>query len=225
MPLLKKFFFVKKAKPGPAHIWTSLEAGKNQTTERCALEKGHSSLLRDYNIFNRQKWGLIPANSVSVPASTAGLPSITLIVRKGDNMRVFANEGDVIAALQDIPGAGDLRAVDFSAIPYSEQIQLVHNTSLLIGMHGAALFHLLTMNLGSPRCCGVIELYHKRWSQSAAVPTVSNMARFLGVEYAVLRSKEIETVEEIRKRGKGTFVDAPALRELAIKAVIALAEK
>jgi len=41
----------------------------------------------------------------------------------------------------------------------------VHNTSLLIGMHGAALFHLLTMNVGAPRCCGVVELYHKRWSK------------------------------------------------------------
>ena len=29
---------VFQAKPGPAHIWTALEAGKNATTERCSKE-------------------------------------------------------------------------------------------------------------------------------------------------------------------------------------------
>ena len=92
-------------------------------------------------------------------------------------------------------------------------------------MHGAALFHLLAMNVGAPQCCGVIELYHKRWSQSEAVPTVSNMARFLGMEYSVLRSKEVETVAEIRARGKGTFVDADELRELATRAIASLVHR
>ena len=92
-------------------------------------------------------------------------------------------------------------------------------------MHGAALFHLLTMNIGSPACCGVIELYHKRWSQSEAVPTVANMARFLGMDYSVLRSREEESVKVIRNRGTGTVVDAAALRELAIKSIGNLRKK
>ena len=78
------------------------------------------------------------------------------------------------------------------------------------------------MNIGSPACCGVVELYHKRWSQSEAVPTVSNMARFLGMEYEVLRSKETESVAEIRRRGKGTYVDAAGLRLAAERAVARL---
>lgn len=89
-------------------------------------------------------------------------------------------------------------------------------------MHGAALFHLLSMDVDSAVGCGVIELYHKRWSQSEAVPTVSNMARFLGVDYYKLRSKEVESVQEIKSRGKGTMVDAVELRQIATTAVAKL---
>lgn len=92
-------------------------------------------------------------------------------------------------------------------------------------MHGAALFHLLSMDVDSAVGCGVIELYHKRWSQSEAVPTVSNMARFLGVDYYKLKSKETESVPEIRKRGKGTMVDAIELRQIATSAIAKLNDR
>jgi len=127
--LLTRSFF--QAKPGPAHIWTSLEAGKNATTERCARETGNSWLLRKYNNFNRAKWGLISEESgLALPSQVPPrkAPTVTLIVRKGDNMRVFANEGEVVSALSNIPGAGQFRAVDFSSIPFQEQIEVVHNT-------------------------------------------------------------------------------------------------
>jgi len=92
-------------------------------------------------------------------------------------------------------------------------------------MHGAALFHLLSMDVGASACCGVVELYHKRWSQSEAVPTVSNMARFLDMEYEVVRSVEPESVAEIRRRGKGTFVDTENLRRAAEKAIGRLVQR
>lgn len=43
-------------------------------------------------------------------------------------MRVFANEKEVVQALQDIPGAGELRIVDFASIPFQEQVAVAHNT-------------------------------------------------------------------------------------------------
>ncbi len=131
-------FDILKAKPGPAHIWTSLQSGTNQTTEQCSKTWGSSWLLHKYNRFNREKWGLIPTSNTgvqSVAPSTSSVsaldiskPSITLVMRKGSNMRVFANEDEVVKAISDIPGAGVVRAVDFSAIPFSEQIELVHST-------------------------------------------------------------------------------------------------
>ena len=123
-----------KAKPGPAHIWTSLQAGTNQTTEQCSKSWGSSWLLHKYNRFNREKWGLIPTTSRTGPLLPPEdpKPSITLVMRKGTNMRVFANEDEVVKAVSGIPGAGIVRAVDFSAIPFSEQIELVHGTRYLI---------------------------------------------------------------------------------------------
>jgi hypothetical protein len=142
----KKVVF--QAKPGPAHIWTSLEAGKNQTAEKCSRTNRYSWLLHEYNKFNVGKWGLAsstsrqaprlaPASSSVVKAPTARgaalkaaakNPTITLITRKGSNMRVFANEKEVVQALQGIPGAGELRVVDFASIPFQEQVAVAHNT-------------------------------------------------------------------------------------------------
>ena len=81
------------------------------------------------------------------------------------------------------------------------------------------------MNVDSTSCCGVIEMYHKRWSQSEAVPTVKNMAKFLGFDYRVLRSSETEDVRQIRHRGTGTVVDSKSLRLLAIDAIAHLNKK
>ena len=84
--------------------------------------------MRDYNKFNREKWGLLPPGASFSPPPIERGPSITLIVRKGDNMRVYANERAVIQALTDIPGAGELRVVDFASIAFEEQVALAHNT-------------------------------------------------------------------------------------------------
>ena len=142
---------VFQAKPGPAHIWTSLEAGKNQTAEKCSRANRYSWLLHEYNKFNVERRGLASSpsrqaprkasSSSSSPAvaktpltrgaaakATAKKPSITLIARKGNNMRVFANEKEVVQALQDIPGAGELRIVDFASIPFQVQVAVAHNT-------------------------------------------------------------------------------------------------
>lgn len=133
---------VFQAKPGPAHIWTSLEAGKNATAETCSKRNRYSWLLHQYNQFNVEKWGLAspagapPASAVASAVRTStrvappvlARPSITLIARKGDNMRVFANEGEVIEALRGVPGAGEVRVVDFASIPFQEQLAVAHNT-------------------------------------------------------------------------------------------------
>lgn len=211
---------VFQALPGPGHIWDSLKsAGENLTTERCANEEKDSWLLREYSAFNRKMWGLLPAKPQE---DILGAPTITLVVRKGSGDRSFANEDGVIEVLRGIPGVGDIRVIDFAAIGFGEQKSLVHNTSLLIGMHGAALFHLLEMDIGA-RPTAIIEMYHKKWSQPQyPPPSVSTMAKFLGIDYYVLRSNETETPQEISKRGTGTMVDTDGLRSVAATAIAKL---
>lgn len=126
---------VFQAKPGPAHVWTSLEAGTNQSTERCS-HKGRSWLLREYNHFNRKKWGLMnrrddfASDADITKRQERPLPSITVVHRKGKaNMRAFANEGEVIRAFEHIPGAGEVKHIDMASLQFAEQIELVHNVS------------------------------------------------------------------------------------------------
>jgi|MDSY01.2.fsa_nt_gb hypothetical protein len=101
-------------------------------------------------------------------------------------------------------------------------------TSILVGMHGAALFHILSMNIEAPRCCAVIEMYHKRWSQNEVhgnPPSIGNVARFLGIRHSILKSSEVEEVSTIRNRGEGTVVNVGELRKITIGAVQALLKK
>ena len=125
-----------QAKPGPGHIWTSLAWGDGQAAERCshatATGKAERSwLLQEYNRFNRERWGLLGAEQAADRARMFAVPRVTLVVRKGTNMRVFANEREVVGTLAALPGI-EFQAVDFSAIPFADQIATVHNTRWVI---------------------------------------------------------------------------------------------
>ena len=54
-------------------------------------------------------------------------------------------------------------------------------------------------------------------------PSVGNIARFLGIKHYILLSNEEDEIETIRKRGKGTLVDIPALKVAAAGAIAHLA--
>lgn len=100
------------------------------------------------------------------------------------------------------------------------------SASVLVGMHGAALFHMLGMNVDHPKCCAVVEMYHKRWSQFAThghPPSVGNMARFLGIRHSYVLSDEKDDVSTIRSRGQGTVVAIAALKTAVEAAVAAMA--
>ena len=125
-------------------------------------------------------------------------------------MRGFANENELVATIESIPDLA-LQAVDFATIPFSEQMKLVHNTSILVGMHGGGLFHTITMNIARP--CAVVEIFPKRWGGGRG-PTIQHMARLLGIKYYSIESREEETVAELRKRGKGTTIEAGELRRV-----------
>ena len=93
-------------------------------------------------------------------------------------------------------------------------------------MHGAALFHMLGMNVDDAKCCAVVEMYHKRWSQFAThghPPSVGNMARFLGIHHSYVLSNEKDDVSSIRSRGEGTVVDVASLKTAVEAAIAALA--
>lgn len=117
--------------------------------------------------------------------------------------------------MKDVPGVDSFRAFDFGEHPFSEQMRIVHNTSILVGMHGGGLFHTLSMD--TDRRVSVIELYPKRWADGRG-PTIGHIAKLLGIRHRKLESTEPASVQEIKKRGTGTLVPATELRELVASA-------
>lgn len=51
--------------------------------------------------------------------------------------------------------AGVFRQVDFASLSFTEQVKLIRETNILIGMHGAGLSHLLFL----PKEAFVIEFF------------------------------------------------------------------
>lgn len=50
----------------------------------------------------------------------------------------MSNEGALLSALREIEGV-DVVAQDFSLLTFSEQMHVIHNTSVLLGFHGAGI--------------------------------------------------------------------------------------
>ena len=68
---------------------------------------------------------------------------------------------------------------NFSA--YFEQIALVSQSSIIVGMHGAGIALALHMSVGTKYCCGVLELYPT--GEYSPIRGHGNMLRRMGVHY------------------------------------------
>ncbi|KAL0476835.1 EGF domain-specific O-linked N-acetylglucosamine transferase Eogt [Acrasis kona] len=69
----------------------------------------------------------------------------------------------------------NITAVDFGTISFKEQIEIIQQSDILIGMHGAGMTHLMWM----PDESVVVELFPKEWHSSG----FRNLAKWLGKRY------------------------------------------
>lgn len=74
------------------------------------------------------------------------IPVVTLILRHRTNLknvgRILANEAEVVKMLKE-GNMIDLHVVDFNYMPFSEQLKLIRNSSVIVGVHGAGLMHIM----------------------------------------------------------------------------------
>eukprot|EP01032_Pedospumella_encystans_P018298 gene18298-20835_t len=99
----------------------------------------HTSLFEAYRRHVLQAFNLL---DVAPPP----IPSVTLSLRhrsKEKNVgRVMGNEDEVVSVLKK-GNLLDLRVVDTAKMSYSEQLKLIRNTNVLIGIHGAGLMFIM----------------------------------------------------------------------------------
>lgn len=71
---------------------------------------------------------------------------------------------------------------DLASISYIEQLRLISSTSIIVGMHGAGISHLMHMSIGTRYCCGVIEIFPK--GLFSQIRGHGNMARKMGLMFS-----------------------------------------
>lgn len=110
-------------------------------------------------------------------------PTITIVNRSNRVGRVIANIDDLVKDLKHDPSI-DVQVVDFATIPLREQIRIIRNTNILVGIHGAGLFHMMFL----PKEAVVVELFLKTWRNTE----YRNMAKYFGLTYLSWQNQKEE---------------------------------
>lgn len=112
---------------------------------------------------------------------------ITFLSRKTKYRQVL-NENQLIAAI-NTNKKYFVRRISFErGMPFSDQLQVIRNTDILIGMHGAGLTHLLFL----PNWATIFELYNCEDPNC-----YKDLARLRGVNYVTWKDKsKLKTIDE-----------------------------
>ena len=191
--------------------------------------KGPSSLYQRWNLQLRFNYGFLKPYYDSIHAdmrcnqsgsaappyhnitnmNTDHVMQVLLVVRKGASgdgtvrtSRFFLNTDDIIASLKTISGIVFL-PVDLSVLSFEAQLEVIGNSSIVIGMHGAGVTHSMHMAIGTKYCCGVVEIFPP--GEYAPIRGHGNMARRMGHYYSRLDLAN-------RPTDRGSFVPPDQLK-------------
>jgi len=164
---------------------------------------GPSSLYQRYNLHVRHSYGLLATPKNGFVSSTEKVLRVLLVVRKihknlwGSNRssRNYLNLPALVSSLNETMkilnsnlqvGEGGLHkhelvVIDFNDYSFDEQVKLIGETSIMIGMHGAGMAGSMHMPIGTRFCCGMIEIYPH--GEFTPIRGHGNMARKMGIKY------------------------------------------
>ncbi|XP_041347604.1 beta-1,2-xylosyltransferase-like [Gigantopelta aegis] len=91
--------------------------------------------------------------------------------------RKIANEAELLETVRKAVPGHNVTGVQLDALPMRQQLELVANTDIFLGMHGAGLAHTLFL----PKHGGLIEFYPTYWSPSNR--HFRAMATWRGLQY------------------------------------------
>jgi EGF domain-specific O-GlcNAc transferase len=111
---------------------------------------------------------------------------VTFLARRSMYRRIL-NEDDLFAELQK-DERYEAQKVDFDrGLSFTEQLAIVRNTDILIGIHGAGLTHLLFL----PKWAALFELYNCEDPNC-----YRDLARMRGVHYVTWENEELVQPED-----------------------------
>ena len=174
---------------------------------------GSSSIVQGYAQFVLHRFGV----KASVKGNTTDPLSVAILSRKHYNnriiSRIISNEGDLMRAIHNkLCGSTTAESVqlqdaaikarlechgivitlhEFTDVPISDQLRVIHASDVLIGAHGAGLTHLLFL----PDWAGLLELVHP---ERAGNYHFHNMAKLRGIHYDTFHIQDpIRNIEEV----------------------------
>ena len=134
-----------------------------------------------FNAFNRHVLHKLGISSRFDPKKDKKQVRITLISRTTQYRRIL-NERALVEALKKKSSSFAVRVATFShSQPFKDQLDLIANTDILIGMHGAGLTHCLFL----PDWAVLFELYN-----CDDVHCYKDLAHLRGVKYITWENKE-----------------------------------
>ena len=127
-------------------------------------------------------------NSPTLYHKCSDTQNITFILRKdyvahprnplGRVQRKITNEKDVIKYINERVTDAHIKAIQIDLLPIEEQIKLIYETNVLVGVHGAGLGHALLLRSGST----MIELFPSSYKRSPN-PHFQQFAYWADVHY------------------------------------------
>ena len=104
---------------------------------------------------------------------------VTIISRREYSGRVlertWINEGEIMTLMQTKYASCTFRSIDFVNLTMEQQVQIVYESSMIIGMHGAGMVNVMWLREGMY----VIEIFPRRKKRYG----YRNMCQYLGCKY------------------------------------------
>ena len=161
---------------------------------------------------------LLTHYSIPPPEPSNEIITVTIIDRKATrrlkDLHRFAENLQAKYDEQSI--STSIRTVDFASLTFQEQLKVVRNTDVLVGVHGAGMVHTMFMTPDSAS----VEIF----PPTLRYPVYRNLAKLNGVRYFSTHAKTVFS-EELARRdwhsedleiGEEDFVE---IVDLAIKSV------
>jgi hypothetical protein len=153
---------------------------------------GPSSLYQRWNLHARVSLGLLRPTDPPAPAPKP--LKVVLIVRTESQndwgsyrtSRLFLNLQEITAEIAKLQKSADappfeLVVQNLADLDFAQQLQLISQTSVLVGIHGAGIAHSQYMSVGAAGCCGVLEMFPQ--GEFTPVRGFANMVRKMGAHY------------------------------------------
>ncbi|KAL4228722.1 hypothetical protein ACF0H5_011765 [Mactra antiquata] len=183
----------------PLHNHNSDEIGYIDEFRRFFLSRhGHAADIQNaiLNCRNLKILFIWRRNYVAHPRNPSGFVS-----------RKIQNEDELLSTARTVLPGHNISWIQIEKLTMKNQLKIIANTDILIGMHGAGLTHTLFL----PKHAGLIEFYPEYWSTANA--HFKAMARWRNIGY--VQWKNTDRSREMA--GRRTNIDIDIFRQILIE--------